>query len=63
MRWLHQHFSNDTVFFIYTVIWGTVIFCLTYATKVFEYICKHPKGSDGAVDSEKSDVANPRRNQ
>jgi hypothetical protein len=57
MRWLHQHFSHDTVFFIYSVIWGAVVFGLTYATKVFDYICKHPKGSDDASDSVKSDVA------
>ncbi|MGA3266585.1 MAG: hypothetical protein ABSE16_07175 [Verrucomicrobiota bacterium] len=57
MRWLRQHFSHDTVFFIYTVVWGAVIFGLTYATKVFDYICKHQKGSDDAPDSVKSDVA------
>lgn len=50
MRWLYRHFSHDTGFFIYAVVWGVVILGLTYTTKVFDYICKHPKGSDDAPD-------------
>lgn len=55
IHWLRQHFSHDTAFFIYTVIWGVIIFSLTYATKIFDYLCKHPKGSDETSVLDKSE--------
>jgi len=56
-RWLREHFSHDTVFFICIAIWGVIVFGLTYATKVSDYISKHPTGSDETQKPDKSPAA------
>ena len=57
IQWLRTHFSHETAAFIYTVIWGVVVGILTYATIVFDYLREQRKGSDGASEPDKSDVA------
>lgn len=62
MQWIHEHFSHDTASIIYTLIWGAVIFGLTYATKVYDYICQQRKGSNDPPDSIRSVGEPARRN-
>jgi Na+/proline symporter len=38
MRWVREHFSHDTAFFIYAIIWGVIVSILTYATIVYDYL-------------------------
>ncbi len=46
IRWLRAHFSHDTAAFIYVAIWGVIVYVLTYAITVFDYLSEHRRSRD-----------------